>query len=188
MNHQVRKNIIQQRQTLSSTLLQDKSQQVFKHLQNLPEFTLSKKVGSYLAVNGEMETSTIHNWLHTHSKVIYLPIIKEDTLVFGLWKQNTKLTPNKFNILEPSDKHSCPIDQLDIILVPLVAFKADCNRMGMGGGYYDKTLGAIKKEKRPLLIGIAHEFQKNEEFTVNDWDIPLDKIITEKNIYCKKSL
>ena len=60
--------------------------------------------------------------------------------------------------------------------------------MGMGGGYYDKTLGAIKKEKCPLLIGIAHEFQKNEEFTVNNWDIPLDKIITEKNIYCKKSL
>lgn len=75
---------------------------------------------------------------------------------------------------------------LDLIILPLVAFDLSGNRLGMGGGFYDRTLSFKHQRchwKGPKLIGIAHELQRVDLLPVNDWDIPLDAVITEQKLY-----
>ena len=67
--------------------------------------------------------------------------------------------------------------------MPLVAFDADCTRIGMGAGYYDRTL---ENKKRCFLIGVAHQFQYVDYIEPQPWDVPLDAVITNKNIYWRE--
>lgn len=98
------------------------------------------------------------------------------------------MTHNRYGILEPqlNCSHVSPVAQLDMILMPLVAFDSKGNRLGMGGGFYDRTLAHLPKNKaqRPTLIGIAHQCQFVDALPVASWDIPLDYIITDERIYC----
>ncbi|BBN82699.1 hypothetical protein PA25_26840 [Pseudoalteromonas sp. A25] len=81
--------------------------------------------------------------------------------------------------------HICPLYELDYLLMPLVAFDHLGNRLGMGGGYYDKTLARYYKEhmKKPELIGLAHDCQKVEQLPTEAWDVPLQQIITPSKFY-----
>lgn len=98
------------------------------------------------------------------------------------------MTPNRFGILEPDIQHNRIMHprSLDIVIVPLVAFDVQRNRLGMGGGYYDRTFEAsrVRSEwKRPRLIGVAHELQKQKLLATRSWDISLDAVITEEGLY-----
>ena len=99
------------------------------------------------------------------------------------------MTHNRYGILEPqlNCSHVSPVAQLDIILMPLVAFDSKGNRLGMGGGYYDRTLSFTQhqtgfhspSEKRaPKLVGIAHDIQEVDALPIAPWDVPLDAIVT----------
>tara|TARA_B100001121_G_scaffold307626_1_gene329555 strand:+ start:138 stop:689 length:552 start_codon:yes stop_codon:yes gene_type:complete len=110
-----------------------------------------------------------------------LPIIKkENEMHFYKWKKNDILMINKHGILEPKiSKKITP----RIILVPLIAFDKNKNRIGYGKGYYDKFLNRfIKSKKKLLTVGIAFSFQKHHNLPVNKKDFKLDHIITEKGI------
>ena len=79
---------------------------------------------------------------------------------------------------------------LDLVIVPLLGFDQDCNRIGMGGGYYDRSFAfrrRFKHVKRPYLLGVAHEAQRVERIKAQPWDVSLDAVVTEKNLYCRKS-
>jgi len=101
------------------------------------------------------------------------------------------LLPNRFGIPEPPLKHRhirMPWG-LELILLPLVAFDSDCNRLGMGGGFYDRTLAYLRHRccwRRPRLIGVAHECQRVEGLPVNEWDVALDAVITERRVYRRR--
>jgi 5-formyltetrahydrofolate cyclo-ligase len=101
------------------------------------------------------------------------------------YQRTTRLVDNHFGIPEPeaNTDQRCPPSRLHTVLMPLVAFDSHGNRLGMGGGYYDQTF-AFKKRPRvstkPRLIGVAHEFQRVAELPNNDWDVPLDGILTER--------
>ena len=109
-------------------------------------------------------------------------------MLFSSYSKDQKLSLNDYGIPEPehNDEKSIQAEQFDLMFIPLVAFDSKCNRIGMGGGYYDKTL-AFKKESekksKPLLIGLAYEFQKIDAIEKNAWDIPMDAIITENKTY-----
>ena len=95
---------------------------------------------------------------------------------------------NRFGIQEPacSPRHWVRAWQLDLILLPLVAFDESGNRLGMGGGFYDRSLAYRQSRthsRRPRLIGLAHELQRVEQLATNSWDIPLDMIATEKRVF-----
>jgi len=95
---------------------------------------------------------------------------------------------NQFGIAEPmvSPRYYLRADALDLLLVPLVAFDVNGNRLGMGGGFYDRTLAYLKRRQhwcRPYLLGIAHDFQRVESLKRADWDIPLQAILTNKSFY-----
>lgn len=120
-------------------------------------------------------------------KNIYLPIIHpfaNKKLLFVLYKKNTNLIINKFNIPEPELNilNLIPLDLLDIVFVPIIAFDKKGNRLGSGGGYYDRTFQNSKK-KNTLLIGIAYDFQEVKEIKKEKWDVTLDIIITPSKIY-----
>lgn len=91
------------------------------------------------------------------------------------------LVNNRYGILEPSTKYIKPTAQLDIILMPLVGFDRLGNRLGMGGGYYDRALAFKRRQawrKKPLLIGLAFDGQEIQQLAAQPWDIPMDAVAT----------
>ena len=113
---------------------------------------------------------------------IVLPVIKSSSnMCFKLWIFKEPLYMNNFGILEPR-KSKVEITP-DLILVPLVAFDGQLNRLGYGKGYYDRILNKIKKNKKDMIsLGIAYSFQKSKNIPVNKHDFKLDYIFTEKGI------
>ena len=96
---------------------------------------------------------------------------------FFKWSTNDPLKINKYGIPEPISQK---IRHPNILLIPLIAFDKDLNRVGYGGGFYDRYISRIRKNKRILKIGIAYSFQKVKKIVTNKYDIKLDYIITEK--------
>ncbi len=108
---------------------------------------------------------------------------------FAPYEKNTRLRKNCFGILEPvyQKKQLKPARQLDLVLAPLVGFDGQGNRMGMGGGFYDRALQHLKQQStagnlRPKYVGIAHEVQKVAQLESHHWDIQLHAIITERQL------
>jgi len=138
-----------------------------------------KMIGGYYPYNYEINILPILNKLEKKNYIISLPKIKKNfQMNFFEWSQKDPFEINSYGIPEPiSNKVIYP----DIILVPLVAFDKYLNRIGYGGGFYDRYLKKIKKRKKILTIGLAYSFQKVKKIEAEQNDIKLDFIITEKN-------
>lgn len=186
---QIRKSIRQQRRSLSKFNQFQHQIAVKKHLLRSGLLKKYKRIGIYLHSDGELATDLIIKQLHNMRRQVFLPVLHPSStnrLVFLSYKRATPLIKNRFGIFEPAliIKH-IPVTSLDIIFMPLVAFDENGNRIGMGGGFYDRTLSASNIQpinKRPLLIGLAHELQNINEIKKRSWDIPLDAVITEKKV------
>ncbi len=168
-----------------------------QHSQALRQITIKEKayrnsrhIACYLANDGEIDPHLLieHAWFL--NKKVYLPILSplKDHLYFAPYETSSKLQLNRFNIPEPvcHPTQWKTAAQLDLLLLPLVAFDPNGNRMGMGGGFYDRTLAYLQHRrlwKKPVLIGLAHEIQKVAQLQPQSWDIPLNYIITEKQRY-----
>ena len=139
-----------------------------------------KTIGGYYPYNFEVDAIEILNKFEKENYQISLPKIKKNfQMDFYYWSSKEPLAINKFGIPEPtSDKVLYP----EILLVPLVAFDNNLNRIGYGGGYYDRYIKKAKKIKKTLTIGLAYSFQKVKKIPINKHDIKLDFIITEKII------
>ena len=153
----------------------------FKYLLKiLKKANISNKiVGGYHPYNYEVNTIKILEKFEKQKYQISLPKIKENSQMdFFSWSMNDPLSINKYGIPEPtSNKVVTP----GILLVPVVAFDKHFNRIGYGGGFYDRYIRKIKKNKKIMTIGLAFSFQKVNEVPTNQYDIKLDFIITEKN-------
>jgi len=156
-----------------------------QHLQKSGALLRSSSIASYLANDGEPSvTYSIHACSKTPLQH-YLPVISKTQLKFAQYSFGEPLTNNVFNIPEPLSKRLLPARLLSCILTPLVGFDNQGNRLGMGGGYYDRTLNFMSRprcRKSPLLIGIAYSVQKVETIKPRHWDIPLDAVITENGV------
>ena len=120
----------------------------------------------------------------TFSLPVLHPVCKGH-LLFLEYGPHTTLVKNKYNIDEPelACPNVIPTSTIDVILMPLVGFDSKGNRLGMGGGYYDRTLAFTQfTQQKPILIGIAHDEQEVETLPFEPWDIPLDIIVTPKRI------
>ncbi|WP_089725899.1 5-formyltetrahydrofolate cyclo-ligase [Candidatus Thiosymbion oneisti] len=157
-------------------------------------FLRTCRVGVYWSSDGEIDPCPLLQQAHTRRKRCFLPVLRPHPhrrLWFLEYRPGDPLANNRFGIPEPRLRNRrvrLPW-ALDLLLVPLVGFDARCNRLGMGGGYYDRTLAYLRRRRhwrRPRLIGIAHECQRVEALTPNPWDVPLDMIVTEACIYSRK--
>ena len=139
----------------------------------------AKTVGGYYPYNHEIDAINILEELEKYNYVTSLPRIKKNyQMDFYNWSSKEPLVINKYGIPEPI---SNMIKYPDILLIPLVAYDKNLNRVGYGGGYYDRYIEKIKKKKNIVTIGLAYSFQKVKKIPINNNDIKLDFIITEKN-------
>ena len=139
-----------------------------------------KNIGGYYPSNYEIDDLDILDLLEKKNFKVSLPIIKKDNQMnFYSWSRNDPLKINKFGIPEPV---SSKIFYPDILLVPLVAYDSNLNRLGYGGGYYDRYIEKIEKIKKVTKIGLAFSFQKISSIPINQYDKKLDFIVTEKEI------
>ena len=139
---------------------------------------LGKIIGGYYPYNYEIDILQILEKFEKKKFVITLPKIKKNSQMnFFQWSTDDPLNINKFGIPEPVSKK---IKYPDVLLVPLVAFDKNFNRIGYGGGFYDRYIKKIRKRKKILTIGFAYSFQKVKKIPTNNYDIKLDIIITNK--------
>jgi 5-formyltetrahydrofolate cyclo-ligase len=162
-----------------------------KNLGRSALFQRSKHIAFYLPNDGEIDPAPLLAKALAMGKKCYLPVLSaawHNRLWFAPYDENTDLTLNSFSIYEPA----CNWRQmrhpwaLDLILTPLVAFDTQGNRLGMGGGFYDRTLAYLQRRqhwRKPRLIGIAHDFQKVAQLEQQAWDVLLHGVVTEQAIY-----
>lgn len=178
---QIRRQLTAQKQQLYALLLSE-------NIKKLLGFSHDKKIAAYLATQSEI---SLNPWIVSSQRQrIYLPMLYESIqprLRFAPLDAGTRWKQNRFNITEP-DTHwgqTLHARQLDMVLLPLVAFDRQGNRMGMGGGFYDRSLAFRNLRhswKRPQLVGVAYSCQEHSGLPSQHWDVPLDTIITEKEI------
>jgi len=188
---QLRQQIRAQRRSLSAQQQRLHSQSIARRLTSSARFLRSQRIAFYLSADGEIDLTSILDRAHRMGKECFLPVIHKGpkySLWFCRYQPGDRLIPNRFGIHEPNHHKYPPVKPwgLDLILMPLVAFDSDCNRLGMGGGYYDRTLGFLQTRNRwqsPCLIGVAHECQKVDGLPIQSWDIPLQGVITEAAFY-----
>tara|TARA_Y100000389_G_C17331202_1_gene448194 strand:- start:381 stop:920 length:540 start_codon:yes stop_codon:yes gene_type:complete len=152
----------------------------FRYLLNIlkKNKVIGKTIGGYYPYNTEIDAIKILEKFEKQNYQISLPKIKKNyEMDFYDWSSKEPLTINKYGIPEPT---SNKIIYPNILLVPLVAFDKSLNRIGYGGGFYDRYLKKLKKRKKIIKIGLAYSFQKVREVPTNKHDIKLDFIVTEK--------
>jgi len=158
----------------------------------LPEMRRARRVAVFLAADGELDPAPLARLARARGAQLYLPVVArgpEQPLHFMPWYPGrTPLARNRFGIHEPRPEphRRLPRRQLDVIVVPLVAFDARGFRLGMGGGFYDRSLAFIRRGwrgRRPRLIAAAYDFQRVAELPTRHWDVPLDIVVTERKIY-----
>lgn len=183
----IRQQLRQQRGALSSRQQQRAAENLATQLTRLPIFRYSKRIGCYLANDGEIDPAIVLAIAEAAGKSCFLPVLhplKVNRLHFARCRPGDTMKPNRFGIPEPSlsTAQLSPPWSLDLILLPLVAFDTQGNRLGMGGGFYDHTLTFTSNHRRgrPRLLGLAHSFQQVDNIQPKSWDIRLQGIITEK--------
>jgi len=182
----LRKKIRQQRNALSDAEQLAACFGVLNQLRNYPSFRSSHRVAAYLANDGEVSLNEIFFDLWRRNRECYLPVLfgfGGKRMHFAPFQQNSSFTKNIYGILEPvvPIRKQLKSNVLDLVLMPLVAFDLNGSRLGMGGGYYDKSFEFLKFRnnwKKPKLIGVAHDFQQVDQLPSDDWDVPIDSVVT----------
>ena len=173
---QLRKKIFKYRQTKNLNSYNINFKSITKILKKT---RLNGKIlGGYYPYNYEVDTMNILEKFEKQNYIISLPKIKKNSQMdFFNWSTNDPMKINKYGIPEPI---SNLIKYPDILLVPIVAFDKNLNRIGYGGGFYDRYIKKIKKIKKVITIGLAYSFQKVKKISVNKYDVKLDYIVTER--------
>ncbi|MBI5612588.1 MAG: 5-formyltetrahydrofolate cyclo-ligase [Gammaproteobacteria bacterium] len=153
-------------------------------------FRASRRIACYLPNDGEIDPRPLIERIWTLGKDCYLPVLSHtphEHLWFARVMPDTPLTLNTYGIPEPRIAGEwLRARQLDLILLPLVGFDLAGNRLGMGAGFYDRCLEYLRLRrvwKKPRVVGLAHDCQRVAQLPVNDWDIALDAVVTDRAVY-----
>ena len=152
-------------------------------------FQNASRVAFYQKLDGEIDPYPLMEHSLNQGKDCFLPVISrdnEESLTFAPYDMETVLVENQWGIAEPPlpDEIISPT-VFDVVFVPLVGFDANCFRLGMGKGFYDRTFSfkIFNRRSLPLLVGLAHECQLTEPFPTEVWDVRLDAVVTPEKIY-----
>ena len=180
---QLRVSYQDKRKQMSLAAKNNASIAICERVAALDAYRFAKRVALYRAVQNEINLDQL--WL-SQDRTFYFPVMQENkTLLFLPATSPTDFSENKFGILEPHVSRTLAVtpSQLDIMLIPLVAFDEHGTRIGMGGGFYDRALMNVRT---PLLVGVAYEFQRQAYIEPDPWDVPLNVVITEQQTYWSK--
>lgn len=172
---------------LNPDQLQSAAESLAQRIIELDVYARSAKLAVYFAVNGEIGLDPVIDHALACGKQVFLPNLDQKSLRFSPYFREQKMRINKFRLPEPDvgDDEMLQPAELDLVLAPLVVFDADRNRIGMGGGFYDRSFAMrkIAEVTEPVLIGVAHELQKVDAIVPQDWDVRLDMVVTDQVIY-----
>lgn len=154
---------------------------------NYAPLSTARNIALFLSVDGELNTRPLIARLWHLKKAVYLPVLhpfSPGNLLFLRYSPDTPLLPNKLRIPEPplDIRQLITLDQLDLMLVPLVAFDQHGQRLGMGGGFYDRTLQNWRQHGF-LPVGLAHDCQQVDSLPVAEWDVPLPAVMTPSKLW-----
>jgi len=175
----------ERRLALTAAQRMQASEAIANRLVEISEWIPSNYIAGYWACGGEVPLHVIQMRLQS-PKVWCLPIVQSDnTLQFAPWRPGDDLVSNQFGIPEPDVAPTSTLDaaELSIVLVPLLAYTRSGLRLGMGGGYYDRSFAFRNTNATPpLLVGVAYSCQEAESLPGENWDVKLDMLINEREV------
>ena len=188
---QLRRMLRKARRALTAHQQRQAARGLYQQLAHQPLFRRAKHIALYLPTDGEIDPRILLRAAQRRGKATYLPVLSawpRTKMVFQRVRPGEKLKPNRFRILEP--RHDLTRQRkvwaLDLVLLPLVGFDDVGGRLGMGGGFYDRSLAYLARRnnwRKPTLLGLAHECQKVERLAQASWDVPLHGTVTDKALY-----
>ncbi len=185
----IRRRMRKARRNLSLSYRRQASRRLLHSLDQAGEFRYARRIAVYLTNDSEIDTSLFIRELQKRHKQLFLPVLhplRKGHLSFLPYRHNSVMSNNRFGIPEPDFRRhkATPAAFMDVICMPLVAFDQKGNRLGMGGGFYDRTLAFMHRPgNKPRLIGCAYDLQKLTQLPAEPWDIPLQAIATENRLY-----
>lgn len=187
---QQRAHIREMRRSLSDAQRREASAGLCERVRGMAVFARSRHIAGFLAFDGEIDVSLLLRHAISSGKSVYLPILlgSKSAMAFAPYRLDEALRRNDFGILEPDvDKTQwLPARALDLVLTPLVAFDDNGNRLGVGGGFYDRTFAFLNTgpaTAQTRLLGVAYEFQRLSGIEKQPWDVPLHGVVTDKRLY-----
>ncbi|MBK5509185.1 MULTISPECIES: 5-formyltetrahydrofolate cyclo-ligase [unclassified Pseudomonas] len=188
---QLRRMLRKARRALTPSQQRQAARGLYKQLAQQPLFRRARHISLYLPTDGEIDPRLLLRAAQRRGKATYLPVLSawpRTKMVFQRIRPGEKLKPNRFRILEPQANlgRQRKVWALDLVLLPLVGFDDVGGRLGMGGGFYDRSLAYLARRKtwrKPTLLGLAHECQKVERLAQASWDVPLQGTVTDKAWY-----
>ena len=174
----LRKKILKKRKYFN---IKDKEINFSKLIKLLKREVSSNKIGIYYPIGSEVSTISLIKNLRNKKYIISLPVLEKNfKMSFYEWNENSSLKINNFGIPEPFKlKKITP----SALIIPTVAFDANLNRLGYGGGFYDRFINKIEKSKKILKIGLALSCQKINKVPTNKFDKKMNYIFTENKVY-----
>ena len=189
LKKEIRQNMIRQRKSLSVNDLRKKSLAIFRQLQGLETYKNAQNLMTYVPFQEEIHTTLLIEDFLNNNRRVFIPVTKpkeKQIIVSELLDLEKDLETGHFGVLEPKAFAFRPKNPeiLDLIIVPGLAFTKSGYRIGYGGGYYDRFLPTLKH--KPTTIALALDFQILDSLPLNNFDFPVDMIITESRvILCK---
>ena len=188
---QLRRLLRKARRELSPSEQRQAARGLYRQLAQHPLFRRAKHISLYLPTDGEIDPRLLLREAQRRGKITYLPVLSawpKTKMVFQRIAPGEKLVLNRFRILEPRINHARQrkVWALDLVLLPLVGFDATGGRLGMGGGFYDRSLAYQSRRqswRKPILLGLAHECQKVERLAQASWDVPLQGTVSDEHWY-----
>ncbi len=189
---EIRRQIREQRRGVSDEIRARSSAEICQSFFQLESFRNSKRIAGFLAFDGEADPLELMKKAVEQGQQVFVPIIvaRSQPLLFAPWHPGIEMKPNRFGIAEPAVPRSewLNASDLDFVITPLVAFDESCNRIGVGGGYYDRTFSYLSESRSAAditLVGFAFELQKVAAIESQPWDVPLAEVITESARYLR---
>jgi 5-formyltetrahydrofolate cyclo-ligase len=187
----LRRQLRANRRALSRSQQQRAARELYRQLAQHPMFRRARHIALYLPSDGEIDPRPLLRAAQRRGKATYLPVLSpwpKTKMVFQRVRAGEALRLNRFKIAEPQiNRHQQRRAwALDLILLPLVGFDAHGGRLGMGGGFYDRSLAyrALRRQpQKPQLLGVAHECQKVETLAMASWDVALAATVTDRAWY-----
>ena len=178
----IRGELRERRAALSPKEQADVAVAVRTRLARIVALERAQVVGGYRAIRGEVDLDAALTRVHDGGAMVTVPRVSGDRMDFLPWTSASETVAGSFGIDEPVNGKPLQLSQHDAVFVPLVAFDETGQRLGQGGGFYDRAIAAADAS-RPLLIGVAHAFQQVRSVPVEAWDMPLDAVVTEERVH-----
>lgn len=185
----LRKELRARRRALSPIEQQLAALGLVRQVRHHPDYPRARRIALYWANDGEIDLAPLTDQLKADGKSVFLPVLNpldpvRPHLWFCHWQPGEPMRANRFGIPEPARPERIPTWTLDWVLMPLVGFDAAGGRLGMGGGFYDRTFAQEGRwPQQPQRLGVAHECQCVEAIPQEGWDLPLAAVITDQGIY-----